>query len=98
MPIDLDYSTALAAADPGDMLAAVASAGDQVRQALIASGEVRSWRHRAHRVAPALSSWPGWVVGIAGHVLQAAAGPEIQSRSNGCGGGRCPLGSVPTTW
>ena len=74
--IDLDDLAAVRAADPGDMLAAVASAGDQVRQALLAceqsslDGIGTSGRPRAVVVTGMGGS------GIAGHVLQAAAGPE----------------------
>ena len=76
MPIDLDDLAAVRAADPGDMLAAVASAGDQVRQALLACEQSSldrigsSGRPRAVVVTGMGGS------GIAGHVLQAAAGPE----------------------
>lgn len=72
----LDDAAALAAADPGDMLAAVASAGAQVRQALVAcehsslAGVQDGGRPRAVVVTGMGGS------GIAGHVLQAAAGPE----------------------
>jgi glucose/mannose-6-phosphate isomerase len=74
--IDLDVTEVVAAADPGDMLGAVASAGDQVRQALGATersslGDLESkGRPRAVVVTGMGGS------GIAGHVLQAAAGPE----------------------
>jgi glucose/mannose-6-phosphate isomerase len=74
--IDLDDPRAVAAADPGSMLAAVASAGEQVRQALVACeqsslGDLHSQdRPRAVVVTGMGGS------GIAGHVLQAAAGPE----------------------
>lgn len=73
---DLDDVAGLAAADPGDMLGAVASAGEQVRQAIVACEKSS---------LPALNTGgrPRAVVvtgmggsGIAGHVLQAAAGPE----------------------
>jgi glucose/mannose-6-phosphate isomerase len=73
---DLDDAVAVAAADPGDMLAAVASAGPQVRQSLVAceranlSGVSSGGRPRAVVVTGMGGS------GIAGHVLQAAAGPE----------------------
>ena len=76
MPIELDDLAAVRAADPGDMLAAVASAGDQVRQALLAceqsslDGIGSAGRPRAVVVTGMGGS------GIAGHVLQAAAGPE----------------------
>ena len=76
MLIDLDDMAAVHAADPGDMLAAVASAGDQVRQALLAceqsslDGIGSGGRPRAVLVTGMGGS------GIAGHVLQAAAGPE----------------------
>ncbi|HVQ18460.1 MAG TPA: SIS domain-containing protein, partial [Actinomycetes bacterium] len=76
MSTDLDDVAALRAGDPGDMLGAVASAGAQVRQALIACeqsslGGVQSGgRPRAVVVTGMGGS------GIAGHVLQAAAGPE----------------------
>jgi len=74
--IDLDDIAAVRAADPGDMLGAVASAGDQVRQALLACEQSsldaigNSGRPRAVVVTGMGGS------GIAGHVLQAAAGPE----------------------
>ena len=74
--LDLDDVDLCAAADPGDMLSAVASAGDQVRQAVVACeqaslDEVASGgRPRAVVVTGMGGS------GIAGHVLQAAAGPE----------------------
>jgi glucose/mannose-6-phosphate isomerase len=76
VPIDLDDRAALTAGDPGDMLGAVASAGAQVRQALLACerstlGDLHSTgRPRAVVVTGMGGS------GIAGHVLQAAAGPE----------------------
>ena len=72
----LDDPHARSAGDPGHMLAAVASAGDQVRQALLAceqstlAGVQDGGRPRAVVVAGMGGS------GIAGHVLQAAAGPE----------------------
>ncbi|HEX5018286.1 MAG TPA: bifunctional phosphoglucose/phosphomannose isomerase [Actinomycetes bacterium] len=73
---DLDDDAALSSADPGHMLAAVASAGEQVRQALVACDE-------SSLGALNLGGRPRAVVvtgmggsGIAGHVLQAAAGPE----------------------
>ena len=73
---DLDDAAAVAAADPGHMLAAVASAGEQVRQALVAS-------EQSSLAALSVQGRPRAVVvtgmggsGIAGHVLQAAAGPE----------------------
>jgi glucose/mannose-6-phosphate isomerase len=74
--VDLDDRAALSLADPGDMLGAVASAGPQVRQALLACAEVdlsgisAGGRPRAVVVTGMGGS------GIAGHVLQAAAGPE----------------------
>ncbi len=74
--IDLDDLKSVRAADPGGMLDAVASAGDQVRQALVAcrlsglSGVKLGGRPRAVVVTGMGGS------GIAGHVLQAAAGPE----------------------
>lgn len=74
--VDLDDLEAVGRADPGGMLDAVASAGDQVRQALVACeragvAEVRDGgRPRAVVVTGMGGS------GIAGHVLQAAAGPE----------------------
>ncbi|MFL6179482.1 MAG: SIS domain-containing protein [Actinomycetes bacterium] len=76
MRIDLDDRAALAAADPGDMLAAVASAGDQVRQALIASeqSQLAALRSQGRPRAVVVAGMGG--SGIAGHVLQAAAGPE----------------------
>jgi glucose/mannose-6-phosphate isomerase len=74
--VSLDDPASLAAADPGDMLAAVASAGAQVRQALVAcersslGGLQDGGRPRAVVVTGMGGS------GVAGHVLQAAAGPE----------------------
>ena len=74
--VDLDDLESLRAGDPGGMLVAVASAGAQVRQALVAcqradvAGVRRGGRPRAVVVAGMGGS------GIAGHVLQAAAGPE----------------------
>jgi glucose/mannose-6-phosphate isomerase len=74
--IDLDDLESVRAADPGGMLDAVASAGDQVRQALVAcrlsglAGVKLGGRPRAVVVTGMGGS------GIAGHVLQAAAGPE----------------------
>ncbi len=74
--IDLDDLASVRAADPGDMLDSVASAGDQVRQALVAcersgvAGVKDGGRPRAVVVTGMGGS------GIAGHVLQAAAGPE----------------------
>lgn len=74
--IDLDDLESVRAADPGDMLDSVASAGDQVRQALVAcersgvAGVKDGGRPRAVVVTGMGGS------GIAGHVLQAAAGPE----------------------
>ena len=72
----LDDVAVLHAGDPSDMLGAVASAGAQVRQALTTCAAVDfdvlrdSGRPRAVLVAGMGGS------GIAGHVLQAAAGPE----------------------
>ncbi len=72
----LDDLEGLRAGDPSDMLGAVASAGAQVRQALatcdaVGLDAVREFgRPRAVVVAGMGGS------GIAGHVLQAAAGPE----------------------
>lgn len=74
--IALDDLAAVRASDPADMLGAVASAGDQVRQALVAcerstlDGIGSGGRPRAVVVTGMGGS------GIAGHVLQAAAGPE----------------------
>jgi glucose/mannose-6-phosphate isomerase len=71
----LDDVDAMTAADPGGMLREVASAGAQVRQALSTSAEARldslvvAGRPRAVVVTGMGGS------GIAGHVLQAAAGP-----------------------
>jgi len=71
----LDDADRIAAADPGAMLREVASAGAQVRQALVACADARldslavGGRPRAVVVAGMGGS------GIAGHVLQAAAGP-----------------------
>ncbi len=73
---DLDDLASVRAADPGDMLDSVASAGDQVRQALVAcersgvAGVKDGGRPRAVVVTGMGGS------GVAGHVLQAAAGPE----------------------
>ncbi|HVQ88740.1 MAG TPA: bifunctional phosphoglucose/phosphomannose isomerase [Actinomycetes bacterium] len=72
----LDDPAALADGDPSSMLREVATAGSQVRQALIAckesglAGVARGGRPRAVVVSGMGGS------GIAGHVLQAAAGPE----------------------
>jgi glucose/mannose-6-phosphate isomerase len=72
----LDDPAALALRDPQSMLREVASAGSQVRQALVACQEsglgaaARLGRPRAVVVTGMGGS------GIAGHVLQAAAGPE----------------------
>jgi len=72
----LDNATELAARDPQSMLAEVGTAGSQVRQALVAcresalGGAARLGRPRAVVVTGMGGS------GIAGHVLQAAAGPE----------------------
>jgi glucose/mannose-6-phosphate isomerase len=74
--LDLDDVEALRDGDPGAMLTAVASSGDQVRQALLAceaamlAGIGDGGRPRAVVVTGMGGS------GIAGHVLQAAAGPE----------------------
>ncbi|MEO8106301.1 MAG: SIS domain-containing protein [Actinomycetes bacterium] len=74
--IDLDDISAVRAGDPGAMLDDVASAGDQVRQAVVAC-------ERAGLADVGDGGRPRAVVvtgmggsGIAGHVLQAAAGPE----------------------
>jgi glucose/mannose-6-phosphate isomerase len=74
--LDLDDVAAIRDADPGSMLAEVASAGEQVRQALVAC-------ERSGVAAVGEGGRPRAVVvtgmggsGIAGHVLQAAAGPE----------------------
>jgi glucose/mannose-6-phosphate isomerase len=74
--IDLDDRAAVAAADPGDMLAAVASAGDQVRQALVACelSSLAALQSQGRPRAVIVAGMGG--SGIAGHVLQAAAGPE----------------------
>ena len=72
----LDRPADLASLDPQSMLAEVASAGSQVRQAIVACHESglsdasRGGRPRAVVVLGMGGS------GIAGHVLQAAAGPE----------------------
>lgn len=74
--VDLDDLASIGAADPGAMLDAVASAGDQVRQALVAcerSG-VAGVRDGGRPRAVVVTGMGG--SGIAGHVLQAAAGPE----------------------
>ena len=74
--IDLDDLESVRAADPGGMLDAVASAGDQVRQALVAcrlSG-LAGVQHGGRPRAVVVTGMGG--SGIAGHVLQAAAGPE----------------------
>ena len=74
--IDLDDLESVRAADPGGMLDAVASAGDQVRQALVAcrlSG-LAGVQHGGRPRAVVITGMGG--SGIAGHVLQAAAGPE----------------------
>jgi glucose/mannose-6-phosphate isomerase len=75
-PIDLDDLTALRAGDPGAMLDNVASAGDQVRQAVIACHDagVAGVRDGGRPRAVVVTGMGG--SGIAGHVLQAAAGPE----------------------
>ncbi|MDH4160425.1 MAG: mannose-6-phosphate isomerase [Actinomycetota bacterium] len=71
----LDDADRISAADPGAMLREVASAGAQVRQALVTCADARldslvgGGRPRAVVVAGMGGS------GIAGHVLQAAAGP-----------------------
>lgn len=75
-PLDLDDVGAIRRADPGAMLDAVASAGEQVRQALVAcerSGVV-GVRDGGRPRAVVVTGMGG--SGIAGHVLQAAAGPE----------------------
>ena len=76
MRIDLDDVGALEDADPGHMLAAVASAGEQVRQALLASEQssLPALRAEGRPRAVVVTGMGG--SGIAGHVLQAAAGPE----------------------
>jgi glucose/mannose-6-phosphate isomerase len=74
--IDLDDRQSVAAADPGDMLAAVASAGEQVRQALVACEQSSlAELHSQQRPRAVVVTGMGGS-GIAGHVLQAAAGPE----------------------
>jgi glucose/mannose-6-phosphate isomerase len=72
----LDDPAQLAGRDPGGMLAEVATAGTQVRQALLSCEEAR-----LSELAPATP--PRAVVvtgmggsGVAGHVVQAAAGPD----------------------
>lgn len=74
--IDLDDVEAVRSADPGSMLEAVASAGDQVRQALLACEEsgVAGVRDGGRPRAVVVTGMGG--SGVAGHVLQAAAGPE----------------------
>ena len=74
--IDLDDVGAVRAADPGAMLGDVASAGDQVRQALVACERagVADVRDGGRPRAVVVTGMGG--SGIAGHVLQAAAGPE----------------------
>lgn len=76
MTIDLDDLEAIAAADPGDMLGSVASAGEQVRQALVASEQssLAALQSKGRPRAVVVTGMGG--SGIAGHVLQAAAGPE----------------------
>ncbi|MCZ3389951.1 MAG: bifunctional phosphoglucose/phosphomannose isomerase [Actinomycetia bacterium] len=75
-PVDLDDLESVRAADPGGMLDAVASAGEQVRQALVACEQsgVVGVRHGGRPRAVVVTGMGG--SGIAGHVLQAAAGPE----------------------
>jgi glucose/mannose-6-phosphate isomerase len=74
--VDLDTLESVRAADPGGMLDAVASAGEQVRQALVACEQsgVAGVRHGGRPRAVVVAGMGG--SGIAGHVLQAAAGPE----------------------
>lgn len=74
--VDLDDVTSVRAADPGAMLDAVASAGDQVRQALVAcaNSDIAGVADRGRPRAVVVTGMGG--SGIAGHVLQAAAGPE----------------------
>ncbi len=74
--VDLDDLESVTAADPGAMLDAVASAGDQVRQALVACEEsgVAGVRDGGRPRAVVVTGMGG--SGVAGHVLQAAAGPE----------------------
>lgn len=74
--IDLDDVDAIRAGDPGAMLDNVASAGDQVRQAVVACERagVAGVRHGGRPRAVVVTGMGG--SGIAGHVLQAAAGPE----------------------
>lgn len=74
--VSLDDAAALTAADPEDMLGAVASAGSQVRQALVASerSSIGGLQDRGRPRAVVVTGMGG--SGIAGHVLQAAAGPE----------------------
>ena len=72
----LDDPDALSERDPGDMLQEVGSAGSQVRQALVDCGEsaLGQVKHRGRPRAVVVTGMGG--SGIAGHVLQAAAGPE----------------------
>lgn len=74
--IDLDDIASVRTADPGAMLDAVASAGDQVRQALVAcaNSDIAGVADRGRPRAVVVTGMGG--SGIAGHVLQAAAGPE----------------------
>jgi glucose/mannose-6-phosphate isomerase len=74
--IDLDDVAAVRAADPGSMLDNVASAGDQVRQAVVACERARvvDVRDGGRPRAVVVTGMGG--SGIAGHVLQAVAGPE----------------------
>ncbi len=74
--IDLDDISAVRAGDPGSMLDDVASAADQVRQAVVACERagVTVVRDGGRPRAVVVTGMGG--SGIAGHVLQAAAGPE----------------------
>lgn len=74
--VDLDDVESVRAADPGAMLDAVASAGEQVRQALVACEQsgIADVRDDGRPRAVVVTGMGG--SGIAGHVLQAAAGPE----------------------
>ena len=72
----LDDENELRARDPGGMLGEVATAGSQVRQALVACKEsaLGHVKHLGRPRAVVVTGMGG--SGVAGHVLQAAAGPE----------------------
>lgn len=72
----LDDATELSRRDPGDMLSEVATAGEQVRQALVSCEQARLGELGPVTPPRAVVVTGMGGSGIAGHVVQAAAGPD----------------------